>query len=115
MPDDLIPYVFGALAAFLVGLSKTGVPGVAIPALLMMSEAFPGNEKLSVGAILPVLLVGDTFAVGFYRRHARWDRLIGLFPYVLLGMIPGLYVLLKVDHQQFKLAIILLVDFLERR
>ncbi len=112
MPDDLIPYIFGALAAMLVGLSKTGVPGVAIPALLMMSEAFPGNEKLSVGAILPVLLVGDTFAVGFYRQHARWDRLMGLFPYVLLGMIPGLYVLVKVDHQQFKLVLGFLVILL---
>lgn len=97
------------MAAFLVGLSKTGVPGVAIPAVLMMTEAFAGNEKLSVGAILPILLVGDCFAVGFYRRHTQWNRLLGLFPYVLLGMIPGVYVLLKVDHQQFKLLLGFLV------
>jgi len=108
----LIPYVFGALAALLVGLSKTGVPGVSIPAVLMMSEAFAGNEKLSVGAILPVLLVGDMFAVAYYRKHTQWDRLVGLFPYVLLGMIPGVYVLLNVDHQQFKLLLGILVILL---
>jgi hypothetical protein len=109
MPDNFLPYVFGILAAVLVGLSKTGVPGVSIPAILMMTEAFAGNEKLSVGAILPVLLVGDMFAVGYYRQHTQWDRLLGLFPYVVLGMIPGLYVLLNVDHQQFKLVLGILV------
>lgn len=109
MPHELLPYLFGALAACLVGLSKTGVPGVSIPAILMMTEAFAGNEKLSVGAILPVLLVGDLFAVGYYRQHTQWDRLLGLLPYVVLGMIPGVLVLLKVDHQQFKLVLGLLV------
>lgn len=109
MPDELLPYVFGALAALLVGLSKTGVPGVSIPAILMMTEAFAGNEKLSVGAILPILLVGDVFAVAYYRQHTQWDRLLGLLPYVVLGMIPGVYVLLHVDHQQFKLVLGILV------
>ncbi len=109
MPHEFLPYLFGALAACLVGLSKTGVPGVSIPAILMMTEAFAGNEKLSVGAILPVLLVGDLFAVGYYRQHTQWDRLLGLLPYVVLGMIPGVFVLLKVDHQQFKLVLGLLV------
>ena len=70
MPDQLAPFTLGAIAAVLIGLSKTGVPGVSIPAILLMAEAFPGNEKLSVGAILPILLVGDVLAVGAYRQHA---------------------------------------------
>lgn len=109
MPYELAPFTLGALAAALIGLSKTGVPGVSIPAILMMAEAFPGNEKLSVGAILPILLVGDALAVGYYRQHTQWKRLFGLFPYVAVGMIPGVYVLLKVDDQQFKLVLGLLV------
>lgn len=109
MPDDLLSYVFGALAAILVGLSKTGVPGVSIPAILMMTEAFAGNEKLSVGAILPILLAGDAFAVACYRQHTQWDRLLRLLPYVVLGMIPGVYVLLNVDNRQFKLVLGILV------
>lgn len=112
MPEDYMPYFFGALAAVLVGLSKTGVPGVSIPAILMMTEAFSGNEKLSIGAILPILLVGDLFAVKYYRQHTQWDRLFGLFPYVVLGMIPGVYVLRNVDHQQFKLVLGVLVILL---
>lgn len=111
MPEEFffLPYAFGAMAALLVGLSKTGVPGVSIPAILMMTEAFAGNEKLSVGAILPILLVGDVFAVAYYRQHTQWDRLLSLLPYVVLGMVPGVYVLLTVDHQEFKLVLGILV------
>jgi len=105
MDYDLTAYLLGLVAALLVGLSKTGIPGVAIPAIVFMTEAFAGNEKLSVGALLPVLLVGDLFAVGFYRRHAEWNRLGGLFPYVVAGMVPGVVVLLLVADQHFKLVL----------
>ena len=105
MEYHLAVYLLGFAAALLVGLSKTGVPGVAIPAVLLMTEAFSGNEKLSVGALLPVLLVGDAIAVGIYRHHADWRRLWRLFPYVVAGMIPGVVVLLWVENQQFKLIL----------
>ena len=48
--------LLGSAAALLVGLSKTGVPGVSLPAILLMAEAFPGAEKLSVAAIMPILI-----------------------------------------------------------
>jgi hypothetical protein len=105
MEHPLTAYALGSLAALLVGLSKTGVPGAAIPAILFMTEVFAGNEKLSVGAILPLLLVGDFFALGFYRKHAQWDRLWGLFPYVVAGAIPAVIVLSRVDHDQFRLVL----------
>jgi hypothetical protein len=105
MGYDLTAYVWGCAAALLVGLSKTGIPGVGIPAIVFMTEAFSGSEKLSVGALLPVLLVGDAFAVGFYRRHAEWPRLWRLFPYVLAGMVPAVAVLLLVDDAHFKLVL----------
>ena len=105
MEHDLTAYALGSVAALLVGLSKTGVPGAAIPAILFMTEAFAGNEKLSVGTILPLLLVGDLFAVGFYRKHTQWDRLWGLFPYVVAGAVPAVFVLIAVGHHQFKLVL----------
>jgi len=89
MQLGLTSYVLGWISALLVGLSKTGLPGVSIPAILLMTEAFPSDARLGIGAILPVLLVGDVFAVAWYRHHAQWGRLWRLFPYVVLGMIPG--------------------------
>jgi uncharacterized membrane protein YfcA len=82
-------YLLGWASALLVGFSKTGLPGVSIPAILLMTEAFSDDAKFAVGVMLPVLLVGDVFAVAWYRHHARWSLLWRLFPYVALGMVPG--------------------------
>lgn len=109
-------YFLAASAAVLVGLSKTGLPGAAIPAVALMAEAFPDNAELSVGAMLPVLLVGDVFAVGYYRRHAQWGKLLGLLPYVALGMVPGYLVLYVVEGNQLRPvlgALVLLLFALE--
>jgi uncharacterized membrane protein YfcA len=73
------------------------MPGAAIPAVVMMAEAFPQDTRLSVGALVPILILGDLFALAWYRRHARWDRLWRLCPYVLLGMLPGYLVLRWID------------------
>jgi uncharacterized membrane protein YfcA len=86
---ELADYYWGWASALLVGISKTGLPGVAIPAVLLMTQAFSDDAKLAVGAMVPVLLVGDVFAVTWYRHHAQWNRLWRLFPYVVLGMVPG--------------------------
>ena len=86
---DLEPWqwVLGAAAALLVGVSKTGVPGLGILVVVLLANAFGGRP--SVGIMLPMLIFGDCFAVAWYRRHAHWDKLIGLFPWVVAGMAVG--------------------------
>lgn len=97
MTQEPLTLILGAVAAFFVGLAKTGMPGVAIPAVATMAQAFPDDTKVSVGALLPVLIAGDLFAIAWYRRHARWGRLVRLLPYVAAGMIPGYMVLARID------------------
>ena len=92
-----VAILLGVGAALLVGFSKTGMPGAAIPAVALMAEAFGADTKLSVGAILPILIVGDLFAIAYYRRHADWKRLAELAPFVILGMVPGYYVLRTIE------------------
>ncbi len=86
-------YVLAAISALLVGFSKTGLPGVSIPAIILMAEAFPDNAQLSVGAIMPFLVASDIFAVVRYHHHAQWKQLWRLFPAVIAGAIPGVYAL----------------------
>jgi uncharacterized protein len=88
-----VSLVLACASALLVGLSKTGLPGVSILAIVLMTDAYPSDARQSVGDILPVLLVGDVFAVVWFRRHADWGRLLRLMPWVLAGMIPGYFVL----------------------
>ncbi len=77
-------WALGALAALLVGISKTGVPGIGILVVPILSLGFGG--RLGAGVMLPLLIMGDVFAVAWYRRHCQWDKLVGLLPWVVVGM-----------------------------
>ena len=80
-------FMMAATAAFLVGFSKTGMPGLGILIVPLMAAAFPA--KASVGVLLPILLFGDVFAVARYRRHADWGILLRLLPWVIIGIGLG--------------------------
>ncbi|MDR3692401.1 MAG: sulfite exporter TauE/SafE family protein [Fimbriimonas sp.] len=80
-------YAWGAVAALIIGFSKTGVPGTGILMVPIMASVFGG--RLSVGATVPMLVLADCFAVAFYRTHAQWDRLRQLAPWVVGGLLTG--------------------------
>jgi len=88
--------LLGILAAFLIGVSKTGVPGIGILVVPLLATAFGG--RASVGTMLPMLIVGDIFAVWWYRQHTQWKRLIDLLPWVLVGMALGAYALWRLGE-----------------
>lgn len=100
---------FGLVAALFFGMSKTGVPGIGIPGVLMMTLAFPGAEKLSTGAVVPLLVIADSFAVWYYWKTADWNRIRLLLPSVFLGLIFGTALLRVLDHAQFKMILSVLV------
>jgi len=89
-------WALGAIGALIVGCSKTGVPGIGILAVPLMAAAFGG--KPSVGALLPMLIVADCFAVAWYRRHAQWDKLWGVLLWVLPGVVIGTVALWGFDR-----------------
>ncbi len=80
--------IVGALAAFVVGLSKTGLPGAGLVAVPLFATIYEG--RLIPGATLPILLFADLFAVGWYRQHTRWDLLRPLAGWVGLGYVAGI-------------------------
>jgi uncharacterized membrane protein YfcA len=80
-------WVLGALGAFVIGLSKTGVPGIGILAVVMLANVFPARE--STGIVLPLLICGDVLAVMTYHYHALWRHLWRLFPWTVLGVLIG--------------------------
>ncbi len=86
---DLTPlqWLFGGIAALLVGMTKTGIPGLGILVVLFLAWAFDGWN--SIGIMLPMLVFADIFAVLWYKRHANWGILVRLLPWVAAGMIGG--------------------------
>lgn len=70
--------IAGAIAAVIIGISKTSLPGSALAAVPLVALVVDG--RLIPGATLPLLIVGDLFALAWYHRFARWDVLRGLAP-----------------------------------
>ncbi len=89
-----------ALSAFLVGVSKTGIPGLGILPVPLMAIVLPA--KASVGVLLPMLIFADIFAAGYYRRHAQWAHILRLMPSTMLGIVSGYLAMGKVTDSQLK-------------
>ena len=96
-------FVQAALAAVLVGFSKTGVPGLGI--LIVPLIAGIVGAKASTGLLLPMLLFADFFAVGYYKRHANWAILLKLMPWVLAGLGVGYVVLAKISTESLDVGL----------
>ncbi len=113
--------VVGLCAAFLIGVSKTGVPGVGLFACLLMISAFSGREMFASGAVVPLLILGDVAAVWFYRKDCDFKLLRRLFTPVGVGLLGGATVMCFMDNAQFKLTVgilatsILIFEFVRKR
>ena len=79
------------LAAFLIGVSKTGIAGLNILAIAIFASVLPARQ--SVGAVLIAFLGGDLVAVMSYRHDAHWQHLWRLFPWAGLGVVIGAFAL----------------------
>lgn len=102
---DLAPtsWVFLAVAALFVGVSKTALPGINVLSIVLFATVLPA--KASTGALLLLLIVGDILALLAYRRHADWATLIRLIPPVCMGLAAGAVFLAFVDDGGVRRAI----------
>jgi uncharacterized membrane protein YfcA len=79
-----------ALSAFIIGLSKAGLKGIDMLNVTIMTIVFGG--KASTGIVLPLLCVADILAVKYYHRHAQWPHVIKLMPWMVIGILVGVFV-----------------------
>jgi len=76
-----------AIAAVIIGFSKTALGGLAVIAVAIFATVLPAKE--STAAILALLIVGDLVAVWHYRHDADWALIRRLLPAVLPGLALG--------------------------
>lgn len=112
--------IWVAIAAFLIGFSKTGISGSAMIAIPILAVAFGGKE--STGVILPMLVTADIFAITFYRRHVEWSNIRKVLPWTILGLALGVIVGSIINDKQFKILIavtviicLILLIYMEKR
>lgn len=88
--------VIGAIAAVVVGFSKTAIPGAGLLSVPLVATLVGG--RLIAGASLPLLLVADLFAVSWYRHHTRWELLRPLAVWVAVGFGFGIAFFIAVGN-----------------
>jgi uncharacterized membrane protein YfcA len=91
-------WLFAALGAFMVGISKAGITGLSILSIALFTQVFPSSKQAS-GLVLPLLIFGDFVAVFAYRKHTQWGYVWRLFPWTALGVVLGYLALGRIsDH-----------------
>jgi len=108
----ILQWFFVFLAAVLLGLSKSGIKGIGI--LIVLILAFVFGEKASTGILLPLLIAADIFAVIYYNRHAQWRYIKKLIPWMVLGVLIGVWIGNDISEEIFKklMAIIIIGSIL---
>lgn len=113
-------YFLAATGAFLLGIAKSGVKGIAVFIVVLFVFAF--DAKASTGILMPLLILGDVFAIIYYKKHAHWKYVFQLIPWMCLGVLLGTYGGNLLDKTTFKtgmagliLVTTLLLLYLEQR
>tara|TARA_A100001015_G_scaffold264897_1_gene312825 strand:- start:523 stop:1263 length:741 start_codon:yes stop_codon:yes gene_type:complete len=106
---SLINYIIAAICAFLLGISKSGIKGIA--SLIVTGLALVYGAKNSTGIMMPLLLVGDVFAITYYKRHVQKEYIIKLLPWMVLGVLLGVIGGNYISESIFKNGMALIILF----
>ena len=92
-----------ALAAVIIGYSKTALGGLGVVAVAIFATVLPAKE--STAAILAILIVGDVIACWHYRHDPDWSLIRRLLPAVVPGLVLGTLFLRAVDDETLRRTI----------
>ena len=103
----LTSWILALSASFVMGVSKAGLKGIAMVTVTLMALAFGARE--STGLIVPMLLVGDVFAVWYYTRHTRWKHILRFTPWMVTGIVLGTLLGKDLPAQTFKVCMVVII------
>ncbi|WP_417953862.1 sulfite exporter TauE/SafE family protein [Flagellimonas spongiicola] len=90
-----------------MGTSKAGLKGLATFNVTLLALAFGARQ--STGLIIPLLIVGDIFAVIYYNRHTQWKYIFRFLPWMLAGILIGAYVGKDLPEKEFKWGMVTII------
>ena len=103
MTLDAWQWVLAGLAALVVGVSKAGIGGLGMLAVVLFAQIMPAKQ--ATGMVLPLLCFGDIVGATVYRKHASWHHLWRLFPWTAAGVVIGYFALDVIDDRQARMLI----------
>jgi len=86
---SILDWSLAITASFLLGISKSGLKGIGIIIVTILALVF--GSKASTGILMPLLVIGDVFAIIYYRRHVQWKYLFKLLPWMVIGVLIGVF------------------------
>ena len=102
-PSPWFALIIGAVG-LLIGLSKGGLSGLGTLVTPLFSLAMPDTAQ-AVGTLLPMLIVGDVFAVASYWSHWESRLVRQLLPGAVAGIALGTFVLNGLSVEVLRLAL----------
>lgn len=100
-------WVMATTAVFLMGISKAGLKGMSIFNVTLMALAF--GSRASTGLFIPLLIVGDIFAVVYYNRHTQWKYILKFIPWMIAGILIGALIGKDLPEWEFKWGMVVVI------
>lgn len=99
--SDPVQFTVVAAAVLLMGVAKVsfgGAPGIlAVP---VMAQVLPA--QMSVGILLPLMLLADTIAIWYYRKKCQWSTVWKLVPGTIIGTVIATMTMKQADDLTIK-------------
>lgn len=100
-------FLLASGSAFLLGISKAGIKGIA--ALIVTGLALAYGAKNSTGIMMPLLICGDIMAVSYYKRHVKWGYIKKLLPWMILGVLLGVFGGQAISEKTFTYSMVIII------
>ena len=95
-----LQWTLAIIAAFGVGLSKSGLAGIGLLHVLIFAHLF--GARPSTGVVLPMLICADLLAVYTFRHHSRWDFVRRLLPATAVGVVIGAWLIYQIGDANYQ-------------
>ncbi|TLF46583.1 sulfite exporter TauE/SafE family protein [Maribacter aurantiacus] len=107
MEISLTSWILATLAAFVIGMSKAGIKGIAVINVTFMALAFGAKE--STGMVVPLLILADIFAVIYYNRHTQWSYVFKVLPWMVFGLLIGVILGKDLPENLFRIGMAIII------
>ena len=92
-----------AILGLMIGMAKGGLGGLGVLLTPLLALVLPVTS--AVGVLLPMLIVGDAFALYMYWKQWDVDLVRSMLPAGILGAIAGTFLLVRLSPDGLRIVL----------